>query len=144
MVEVRKFCFCTSNITCCKILGGIGLALVIINMSLWIIAVIGVAGAGGFHPILILPLINYLMSLTANLCLVFGAVKKNKTLLYVWFGFATLAFCYNTDDFPLEEYLFVFIQGATRSSRVVVLLALLAMNHLADNIEVSLQLLTNV
>ena len=45
---------------------------------------------------------------------------------------------------PLEEYLFVFIQGATRSSRVVVLLALLAMNHLADNIEVSLQLLTNV
>ena len=66
------------------------------------------------------------------------------TAVFLFYGFATLAFCYNTDDFPLEEYLFVFIQGATRSSRVVVLLALLAMNHLADNIEVSLQLLTNV
>ena len=51
------------------------------------------------------------------------------TAVFLFYGFATLAFCYNTDDFPPS---------------IVVLLALLAMNHLADNIEVSLQLLTNV
>ena len=92
MVEVRKFCCCASNLLCAEILGGIGIALVFINLAFWIVAVIAASGtAHGFQPVMALPLVNYLISLVANLCLVIGASKKNKSLLLVWLVLASIA-----------------------------------------------------
>ena len=77
----RKYCFCASNLFCSKILGSIGILVVMINFALWILTVIG---AQRFHPVFVLPLIINWVALLANICLIVGAVKRKQSLLLVW------------------------------------------------------------
>ena len=90
--DVRKYCCCASNLVCSKILGIIGIVLTIYNLAAWIIAVNNIEEPNnGFQPIMALPLVDYLLSLLANTCLVAGATKRNKNLLMVWLVLAMIA-----------------------------------------------------
>ena len=77
----RKYCFCTTNLYCAKILGSIGIIAVLINFALWILDILA---AQSFHPVFFLPLIINWVSLLANICLIIGAVKRKQSLLWIW------------------------------------------------------------
>ena len=90
--EVRKYCCCASNLVCSKILGVIGIIFSIYNLASWIIAVNNIQDTDdGFQPIMALPLVDYLLSLLANICLVVGSTKRNKNLLLLWIVLAVIA-----------------------------------------------------
>ena len=89
MSEVTQYCFFCSNLLSAKILGGIGIAGTVINLIRWIILVANLKTV--FHPILVLPLVFYMISLISNTCLVVGATKKKKPFLTVWFLLSTIA-----------------------------------------------------
>ena len=88
MSEVTRYCFCCSNLLSAKILGGLGIAATVINLIRWVILV---ASLKVFHPILVLPLVFYMISVISNTCVVVGATKKKKSFLTVWFVLSTIA-----------------------------------------------------
>ena len=88
MSEVTRYCFCCSNLLSAKILGGLSIAATVINQIRWVILV---ASLKVFHPILVLPLVFYMISVISNTCLVVGATKKKKLFLTVWFVLSTIA-----------------------------------------------------
>ena len=94
--EPRKYCCCASNLVCSKILGAIGIVLTGFNLASWIVAVNNVPDTNsGFQPIMAVPLVDYLLSLLANICLVVGASKRCKNLLMVWIVLALMALVVN-------------------------------------------------
>ena len=108
----RKYCYCTSNLFCAKILGALGIIAVIINFALWTLAVIGTQS---FHPSFVLPLIIYWTSLLANICLIVGTVQHRRSLLCVWMCLSMISVllyfvvfilaCANGDHVYIASYL---------------------------------------
>lgn len=108
----RKYCYCTSNLFCAKILGALGIAVVLINFVLWTLTVIGTQS---FHPSFVLPLIIYWISLLANICLIVGTVHHRRSLLCVWmclsmvsvllYSVVFILACANGDHVSIASYL---------------------------------------
>ena len=88
MSEVTQYCFCCPNLKAAKVLGAIGITASVIQLIQWIIVV---ASLNIFHPVLALPFVGYLISLISNTCLFYGATKKKKLFLTVWYVLTVIA-----------------------------------------------------
>ena len=80
--EIRRYCFCSSNLKSGKILGAIGMALAVFSLIYWI--GIAISDPEITPAELILPLFLHLVSLFANGSLVIGIQKRSKALLFLW------------------------------------------------------------
>ena len=100
MAEVRKYFCCTDNLTGCKIVGGVQIAL---NAILLIISLVGIIAANeivsqhqGRSPqsqgdasealgaLAIVVLVFYGLGILVAILLVVGAVKRSASMLMVW------------------------------------------------------------
>ena len=80
--EIRRYCFCSSNLKSAKILGAIGMALAVFSLIYWI--GIAISDPEITPAELALPLFLHLVALFANGCLVVGIKKGSKALLFLW------------------------------------------------------------
>ena len=90
MAEVRKYFFCTDNLTACKIIGGVEIAVIIS-----LLAVIGVAAtsqqdqiqkkeAGFWGAVTIIFIVIFGLRLLSAIFLVVAASKRSAKMLMVW------------------------------------------------------------
>ena len=88
MAEVRKYFCCTDNLTGCKIIGGVQIALYAISLIISIVALIAINAEHSDDAYAIATLIVVVVILSlAILCAIFlvvAAVMRNATMLMVW------------------------------------------------------------
>ena len=85
MAEVRKYFCCTDNLTGCKIIGGVQIALYAISLIISIVALIPInkEHSDNAYAIIVVVVILSLAILCA-IFLVVAAVMRNATMLMVW------------------------------------------------------------
>ena len=85
MAKVRKYFCCTDNLTGCKIIGGVQIALYAISLIISIVALTAI-NADDAYAIAAIIVVVVILSL-AILCAIFlvvAAVMRNATMLMVW------------------------------------------------------------
>ena len=86
MVEVRKYCCCTNNLTACKIVGGVQIALnaIVLTILLWFLNQF--QGNDRNHAMVVAAVVASVfgVSILCNILLVIAASKRNATMLMVW------------------------------------------------------------
>ena len=80
MAEVRKYFCCTDNLTGCKIIGGVQIALYAISLIISIIALIAINA----YATLIVVVFILSLAILCAIFLVVAAVMRNATMLMVW------------------------------------------------------------
>ena len=80
MAEVRKYFCCTDNLTGCKIIGGVQIALYAISLIISIIALIAIKA----YATLIVVVVILSLAILCAIFLVVAAVMRNATMLMVW------------------------------------------------------------
>ena len=80
MAEVRKYFCCTDNLTGCKIIGGVQIALYAISLIISIIALIAIKA----YATLVVVVVILSLAILCAIFLVVAAVMRNATMLMVW------------------------------------------------------------
>ena len=90
MAEVRKYFCCTDNLTGCKIVGGVQIALnaIFLIIFIYIVGIIGANEKGDASAALgaldIIVLVVCCLGIPVAILLVVGAVKRSASMLMVW------------------------------------------------------------
>ena len=87
MAEVRKYFCCTDNLTGCKIIGGVGIALNVIWLFISLIASCELYWGWchcHVHPMTIYALVIFGLKSLSYIFLIIAACKRNATLLMVF------------------------------------------------------------